>query len=149
MFSQASHVVSLDKEFYSTLSCFTQVHEFLDVVHVSKWLVKLITNSWAWALVPTKLVEPGSALAWKGGGIHGNPESGPHQAPSPWKIQWNNYRPILTWPITQEGGRDGKKPKHKKARKQQAIATTLCKELQASNCEYMSQGAPAKGISHP
>ena len=42
--------------------------------------------------------------------------------------------PILTWPIPQEGGRDGKKPKHKLARKQQAIATTLCEELQASNC---------------
>ena len=25
-----------------------------------------------------KLVEPGNALAW-GGGIHGNPASGPHQ----------------------------------------------------------------------
>ena len=65
------------------------------------------------------------------------------------KIQWNTYRPILIWPITQEGGRDGKKPKHKKARKQQAIATTLYEELQASNCEYMSQGAPARGIGHP
>jgi len=53
---------------------------------------KLITNRWAWALVPTKLVEPGNALAW-GGGIHGNPASGPHQAPSHWTIQWNTYRP--------------------------------------------------------
>ena len=129
------------------LSCFTQVHEFLDLVHVSKCLVKLITNRWAWALVPIKLVELGNALAW-GGGIHGNPASGPHQAPSLWKIQWNTYRPILTWPITPEGGRDGKKPKHKKARKQQAIATTLYEELQASNCEYMSQGAPDRGIGH-
>ena len=35
-----------------------------------------------------------------------------------------------------EGGRDGKKPKNRKACKQQqqAIATTLCEELQASNC---------------
>ena len=29
------------------------------------------------------------------------------------------------------------KTKHKKARKQQAIATTLCEELQASNCVYL------------
>ena len=35
------------------------------------------------------------------------------------------------------------KPKHKLARKQQAIATTLCEELQASNCVYKSRGAPA------
>ena len=45
--------------------------------------------------VPTKLVELGNALAW-GGGIHGNPASGPHQTPSHWTIQWNTYRPILT-----------------------------------------------------
>ena len=57
--------------------------------------------------------------------------------------------PILTWPIPQEGGRDGKKPKHKLARKQQAIATTLCEELQASNCVYKSRGAPARGIGPP
>ena len=55
-------------------------------------ILKLITNRWAWALVPTKLVEPGNALAWRGG-IHGNPASGPHQAPSHWTIQWNTYRP--------------------------------------------------------
>ena len=57
--------------------------------------------------------------------------------------------PILTWPIPQEGGRDGKKPKHKLARKQQGIATTLCEELQASNCVYKSRGAPARGIGPP
>ena len=39
--------------------------------------IKLITNRWAWALVPTKLGELGNALAW-GGGIYGNPASGPH-----------------------------------------------------------------------
>ena len=34
-------------------------------------------------------------------------------------------------------GREGReKLKQKVARKQQAIATTLCKELQASNCVY-------------
>ena len=68
---------------------------------------KLVINRWAWALVPTKLVEPGNALVL-GGGIHGNPVSGPHQAPSHWTIQWNTYWPILTWPSPQEGGRDGK-----------------------------------------
>ena len=55
----------------------------------------------------------------------------------------------LPGPITPEGGRDGKKPKHKKARKQQAIATTLYEELQASNCIYKSRGAPARGIGPP
>ena len=65
-----------------------------------KTTVKLITNRWAWELVPTKLVEPGNALAWGGGG--------PHQALSHWTIQWNTYWPILTWPLLQGGGRDGK-----------------------------------------
>ena len=47
-------------------------------------------------------------------------------------------------------GREGwEKPKHKLARKQQAIATTLCEELQASNCVYKSRGAPARGIGPP
>ena len=64
-------------------------------------------------------------------------------------MQWNTYQPILTWPLPQEGGRDGKKPKQKMARKQQAIATTLCEELQASNCAYKSRGAPARGIRPP
>ena len=50
--------------------------------------------------------------------------------------------------LNREGGM-GKKPKHKMARKQQAIATTLCEELQASNCVYKSQGAPARGIGPP
>ena len=35
-----------------------------------------VNNRWAWALVPTKLLEPGTDIAW-GGGIHGNPVSGP------------------------------------------------------------------------
>ena len=111
-------------------------------------VVKFITNRRAWVLVPTKLVEPGKCLAW-GGGFHGNPASSPHPAPSHWTIQWNTYRPMLTWPIPQEGGRDGKKPKHKMACKQQAIATTLCEELQASNCVYKSRGAPARRIGPP
>ena len=41
------------------------------------------------------------------------------------------------------------KPKHKMAGKQQAIATTLCEEMQASNCVYKSRGAPARGIGPP
>ena len=56
--------------------------------------------------------------------------------------------PILTQPTPR--GREGwEKPKHKLARKQQAIATTLCEELQASNCVYKSRGAPARGIGPP
>ena len=51
--------------------------------------------------------------------------------------------------LKREGGRDGKKPKHKMACKQQAIATTLCEEMQASNCVYKSRGAPARGIGPP
>ena len=35
------------------------------------------------------------------------------------------------------------------ASKQQAIATTLCEELQGSNCVYKSQDAPARGIGPP
>ena len=35
------------------------------------------------------------------------------------------------------------------ARKQQAIATTLCEELQASNYVYETRGAPARGIGPP
>ena len=69
--------------------------------------VKLITNRWAWALVPSKLVEPGNALAW-GGGIHGNPASGPHQAPSHWTIQWNTYRPNTYLAHTKREGGMGK-----------------------------------------
>ena len=51
--------------------------------------------------------------------------------------------------LPQEGGRDGKKPKHKMARKQLSIATTLCEELQASKCIYKSRDAPARGIRPP
>ena len=35
------------------------------------------------------------------------------------------------------------------ARKQQAVATTLYEELQASNCVYKSWGSPARGIGPP
>ena len=38
---------------------------------------------------------------------------------------------------------------HKMALKQQAIATTLYEELQASNCVYKSRVAPARGIGPP
>ena len=108
--------------------------------------IKLITNRWAWALVSTKLVEPGNALAW-GGGVHSNPASGPHQAPSHWTIQWNTYRPNTYLAHTKREGWE--KPKHKLVRKQQAIATTLCEELQASNCVYKSRGAPARDEATP
>ena len=56
--------------------------------------------------------------------------------------------PILTKPTPR--GREGwEKTKQKLARKQQAIATILCEELQASNCVYKSRGAPARGIGPP
>ena len=41
------------------------------------------------------------------------------------------------------------KTQHKMASKQHAIGTTLCEELQASNCIYKSQGTPARGIGPP
>ena len=70
----------------------------LTYLHINH--IKLITNRWAWALVPTKLVEPGNALAW-GGGIHGIS----HQAPSHWTIQWNTYDQYLPGPyLKREGG---------------------------------------------
>ena len=55
-----------------------------------------------------QLVEPGNALAW-GGGIHGNPASGPHQG----TVTLNNsveYLPThyLPSPKPQVGGRNGK-----------------------------------------
>jgi len=56
--------------------------------------------------------------------------------PPPGTVTLNNsveYLPTQYLPgpyLKREGGRDGKKPKHKLARKQQAIATTLCEELQ-------------------
>ena len=62
------------------------------------------------------------------------------------------YLPTNTYLAHTSRGRkkmDGKKPKYKMARKQQAIATTLCEELQASNCVYKSRGAPARGIGPP
>ena len=118
----------------------------LTYLHINH--IKLITNRWAWALVSTKLVDPGNSLAW-GGGIHGNPASGPHQVPSHWTIQWNTYRPNTYLAHTSRRREGWEKPKHKLTRKQQAIATTLCEELQASNCIYKSQGAPARGIGPP
>ena len=55
----------------------------------------------------------------------------------------------LPSPNLKREGAMGKKTKHKLAHKEQAIATTLCEELQASNCIYKSQGAPARGIGPP
>ena len=93
-------------EFYPWFKfCYPLFETHYHTLPYRKTKVKLISNRWAWALLPTKLVEPRNALAW-GGGIHGNPVSSPYQALSHWAIQWNTYRPILTWPIPQKGGRE-------------------------------------------
>ena len=66
----------------------------------------------------------------------------PCKWPPPGTVTLNNsveYLPREGW----------EKPKHKMARKQQAIATTLCEELQASNYVYKSRSAPARGIGYP
>ena len=72
------------------------------------------------------------------------------QAAPPGTVTLNNsveYLPTNAYLALTSRVREGReKLKHKMARKQQAIATTLCKELQASNCIYKSQGAPARGI---
>ena len=72
------------------------------------------------------------------------------QAAPPGTVTQNNsveYLPTNAYLALTSRARVGReKLKHKMARKQQAIATTLCKELQASNCIYKSQGAPARGI---
>ena len=64
----------------------------------------------------------------------------PCERPPPGTITLNNsveYLPTNTYLALSSRGREGKeKLKQKIARKQQAIATTLCKELQASNCVY-------------
>jgi len=112
-------------------------------------IIELITNRWAWALVPTKLVESGNPLEWRGWGLHGNPARGLHKAPSHWTMQWNTYQPTTYLAHTSRGREEWENPKHKLAHKQQAIAITLSKELQASNCVYKSRGAPARGIEPP
>ena len=68
-------------------------------------IVKVITNRRVWALVPNKLVELGNAVA-SGGGLHGNPASGPHQALSHWTIQWNTDR-CTTYLAHASRGREG------------------------------------------
>ena len=64
----------------------------------------------------------------------------PCERPPPGTITLNNsveYLPTNTYLALSSRGREGKeKLKQKIARKQQAIATTLCKELQTSNCVY-------------
>ena len=56
------------------------------------------------------------------------------------------YWPILTWPRGREGW---EKQKHKMAHKQQAIATTLCKELKQATA-YISHKVPLLEASgHP
>ena len=68
------------------------------------------------------------------------------RAPPLGTITLNNSVEYLPSPKLKREGGMGKKPKHKLACKQQAIATTLCEELQASNCIYKTRGAPARGI---
>ena len=75
-------------------------------------VVKLITNRWAWALVPPKLAEPGNALAQ---GRRYKPWQ-PCERPPPgtvtiWSVESlpTNKFFSLTWPWTKEGGRAGKR----------------------------------------
>ena len=115
----------------------------------NKNVIKLIANRWAWALVPTKLVEPGNALAW-GERIHGNPVSSPHQAPSHWTIQWNTYRPNTYLAHTKrEGGRDGKNQRtnwHANSKLLQQHFAKNCKQATA----YISHEVPLLEASgHP
>ena len=64
----------------------------------------------------------------------------PCERPPPGTVTLNNsveYLLTNTYLAFPSRGREGwEKPKHKMTRKQQAIATTLCEELQASNCVY-------------
>ena len=54
---------------------------------------------------------------------------------APTRHRHTEQLPTNTYLAHTSRGREGwEKPKHKLARKQQAIATTLCEELQASNC---------------
>ena len=110
-------------------------------------LIKLITNRWAWALVPTKLVEPGNAVAW-GGGIHGNPASDPHQALS-LSIQGNTYQPILNWPLPQEGGRDGKNQSTKWHTNNKLLQQHFVKNCKQATA-YTSHEVPLlEALGHP
>ena len=118
----------------------------LTYLHINH--IKLITNRWAWALVPTKLVDPGNSLAW-GGGIHGNPASGPHQVPSHWTIQWNTYRPNTYLAHTSRGRRDGKNQStnwHANSKLLQQHFAKNCKQATA----YISHKVPPLEASgHP
>ena len=62
----------------------------------------------------------------------------PWEQPPPSTVTLNSsveYLPTQYLPSPhREGGMGWEKTKHKLARKQQAIETTLCEELQASNC---------------
>ena len=77
----------------------------------------------------------------------------PCERPPPGTVTLNNsveYLPTNTYLAHTSRGRAGwEKTKAQNGLKQQAIATTLCEELQASNCEYKSRGAPARGIGPP
>ena len=77
----------------------------------------------------------------------------PCERPPPGTVTMNNsveYLPTNTYLAHSSRGREGwKKPKHKMARKQQAIAKTLYEELRARNCVHKSRGAPARGNGPP
>ena len=77
----------------------------------------------------------------------------PCERPPPGIVTLNNsveYLPNNTYLAhTSRGREEWKKNKAQKAHKQQAIETTLCQDLQASNCVYKSRGAPARGIGPP
>ena len=108
-------------------------------------VVKLITNRWAWALVPPKLAEPGNALAQGRRYKPWQPCEGPHQAPSQWTGQWNPFQPICFFPLPgpelkREGGLE-KNTAQKLASKQQGssahtLRRTASKQLliQVTRC---------------
>ena len=61
---------------------------------------KLITNRWAWALVPTKLVKLGTALAWGGGTLSmATLRATPTQPQSPWCLKRRGQRTRVKWDL--------------------------------------------------
>ena len=85
----------------------------------------------------------GQCLAWEGG-IHGNPASGCHQAPSHWTIQWNTYLAL-----TSRRGRDWKKQSTK-----WHANSKLLQQHFAKNCKqatvYTNHKVPLlEALGHP
>ena len=77
----------------------------------------------------------------------------PCERPPPVTVTLNKsveYLPTNTYlALTSRGREGGEKPELEMACKQQAIATTLCEELQTSNYICMSPSAPASVIGPP